>query len=157
MNAKQVESTVPSAPADELLAKLDQPNPEAWIPKAPGDTIVGVFLSVGSGIKPFGPAKFAVLATDEGERTVWFFSEAIRSGFLRAKPAPGERVAVRYLGKEQAKNPTPGRAKEYNNFKVVVDRPLSSSAEVDWEKELGVVAAMPEPVVSDTEFDEIPF
>ena len=128
----------PGTPAaDELLAKLEQPLPESWLPKKAGDTIVGTFLSLDTGMTAFGPAKMAVLATSDGERAVWIFYESLKSAFVRAKPEPGERIAVRYLGEEKAKNPTPGRKATYHSFRVVVDRPVDTSKPVDWASELG--------------------
>ena len=75
---------------------------------------------------------------------MWLFYESMRSGFLRAQPTPGEQIGIRYLGKQAVKNQTPGRAAEYHNYKVAVDRPLGTEAPVDWAAELGTPAVDPD-------------
>ncbi len=120
-------------PDDKLLADLESAGPEAWMPKVAGDTIIGAFIRVGSGVTAFGPAHFAVLGTTDGERSVWLFYEALRSGFATARPAPGERIAIRYMGEVPAKNPVPGRKATYHDFRVSVDRPVDANATPNWD------------------------
>lgn len=130
-----------STTEDKLRKQLDKDYAKAWIPETKGDTIVGTMLRLEQGTTSFGPAPVVIIA-EEGtgeERAIWLFTEAIRSGFNRARPAVGERVAVRYLGKQKVKNQTPGRANEYHNFKVAVDRP--DGTQVDWAGALNVPAA----------------
>lgn len=155
--------TQTQAPAtvDPLLERLEQELAPSWIPEAEGDTIVGVFLRLEQGPTQFGPKPFAVLATDEGERSVWIFTESMMTGFRRAKPEPGERVAVRYMGMKPVKNQTPGRRSEYHDYRVVVDRPVGAEKPVDWDTALaGNVPLEPAEQTgngSGSQTDEIPF
>lgn len=121
--------------AEELIAKLDAGFPPAWIPENAGDTIVGGFLRIETGMTPNGPAPVAVIGTTEGERSVFLFYEALKSGFRRSQPEPGERIAIRYEGKKPSKTPTVGRNAEYHDFSVTVDR--ASERAVDWNTVLG--------------------
>lgn len=115
---------------------LDREAPLVWRPEKPGDEITGVFLRVESGNTQFGPAPVVILLDGDGkERSVWLFAEALRSGFDRTRPTPGETIGIRYLGKEKAKNPSPGKSDTYHNYKVVVaDR--TAAQQVDWDRTL---------------------
>lgn len=128
--------TSPSELDPALAAKLDAPAPEAWKAEKAGDTISGAFLSLEQGSTSFGPAPFVILGTPAGEVSVWLFYESLKTGFLRAKPQPGEIVAIRYEGEKPAKNPTPGRKATYHDYKVIVDRPVDASAPVVWDAAL---------------------
>lgn len=121
---------------DELLDKLEQGFPPTWIAEKSGDTIVGAFLRLETGNTSYGPAPLVVLGTEEGERTVWLFFESLKTAFLREQPEPGERVAIRYLGEQDVKNPAPGRAKTFHAYRVAVDRPAARRVN-DWEAVLG--------------------
>jgi hypothetical protein len=121
--------------AAELIAKLDQGYPPAWIPENAGDTIVGAFLRLETGVTAFGRAQVAVVGTTDGERSVFLFYETLKTGFRRTQPEPGERIAIRYEGLKPAKNPTPGRQATYHDFTVTVDR--AAARAVDWNAALG--------------------
>ena len=132
------DKTTPAEPAqDELLAKLDAGFPSSWQAEKAGDTIVGAFLRLEQGQSAFGPSPIVVLGTPEGERSVWLFAESLKTGFLRAQPAPGERVAIRYEGEQPVKNPTPGRKQTAHIYRVAVDRPAQAAQPVDWGAALG--------------------
>jgi hypothetical protein len=118
----------------DVLAALDKPIAPAWIAKTPGDTIVGAFIELTSGVTEKGPAPVVVLGTAEGERAVFLFYETLKTGFRRAAPQPGERVAVRFNGMKAAKNPTAGRNAEYHDYTVAVDREAGRPA--DWSNAL---------------------
>lgn len=126
-----------AAPKDDLLAKLDAGFPPTWQAEKEGDTIVGAFLRLEQGQTQFGPAPIVILGTEEGERSVWLFTESIKTGLLRAQPAPGERVAIRYEGEQPVKNPTPGRKTTAKIFRVAVDREAIAQKPVDWGAALG--------------------
>lgn len=144
-----------AAEHEELLRQLDEGYAPSWIPEKPGDTIVGTLVRASTGFTSFGPAPVIELVTDDGDRfSVWLFYETLKSEMRRMKPAPGERVAVRYLGEAQVKNQTKGRKSAYHNYRVAVDRPIGSET-VDWNAVLGVMpeqAETPEP-----DLDEPPF
>lgn len=119
-------------PADPMNEALDREAPEAWMPKKAGDQIVGVLARVENRTTKFGPSSAMILVDEDGrEWAVWLFYESLKTGLDRLRPAAGEKVGVRYLGQRDAKNPTPGRAAKYHDFKVVVDRPITST-KIDW-------------------------
>lgn len=124
-----------STAVDPLNEQLDKPLPESWRPENPGDTIYGTFLRLEEGPSQYaGPTPIVVIAekdTDGVERSIWLFGNVIRTQFLKARPQPGEMIAVRFLGKRKAKNPQPGTSGEYNDWKVAVDRP-AAQVKVDW-------------------------
>jgi hypothetical protein len=123
--------------SDDLLAKLDKEFPPGWQPEKEGETITGVFLRLETGFTSFGESRVAVLATDEGERSVWLFHNSLWSEFRRAQPAPGERIAIRYLGMQDVKSPVAGRNSKFHAYRVAVDRPEGQP--VDWAAEPGVI------------------
>lgn len=131
-------------PADPMNEALDREAPEAWMPKKAGDQIVGVLARVENRTTKFGPSSAMILVDEDGrEWAVWLFYESLKTGLDRLRPAAGEKVGVRYLGQRDAKNPTPGRAAKYHDFKVVVDRPIQSQ-QVDWGAALTQTAEVPE-------------
>lgn len=110
-----------------LAAELDREFPESWIPNDAGDSIVGEFQRLDVGPTAYGPASIAVLRTREGrEQGVWLLATALKSQFARARPTAGELVGVRYLGKRKGAS-----GHEYQDFRVVVDRP---NAETSWDQ-----------------------
>lgn len=150
----------PELEQDVLDAELERGYPPSWQPE-PGETIKGVFLRLEQGNTQFGPAPIVIVAVepDGEERSVWVFYESLKTQLLRAAPAAGERVAIRYDGQQQVKNPTAGRRSTFHAYRVAVDRPKQQTGPVDWQASLGVpervaaqVAAAPEPDV-----DDIPF
>lgn len=105
--------------------------PEGWIPENKGDVIAGTFIRLEIGRTAFGPAPLVVLKTEDGtERSVWILHEALKTQFNRIRPATGDSIVVVYLGKEKVKNPSPGRAKEYHNWRVTSDK---VSTEAAWD------------------------
>ena len=141
---------------DGLDEVLDRGYPEAWRPESPGDQIKGVFIRLEEGPSQYGVTPIVVIGTPEGERSIWLFGQVIRNAFLKLKPVPGEKIAVRFLGLRKAKNPRPGTKGEYNDWRVAVDRPLGQEAP-NWDEAL---AADPFALPADdqTEPDEdIPF
>lgn len=140
---------------DPLLGKLDEGFPESWIPKEEGDTIVGWVTRVERGYTTYGWRPILVLRDDEGElHSIWLLTEVLQNAMRRLRPVPGERIAIRFNGKKKAKNPRPGTSGEYNDFRVVVDRPEESAA-IDWEATLGPTGDAAEQ--QQPPEDEIPF
>lgn len=127
---------------DEAIEEaLDRPDPVAWRPidLGPGATIMGTLMRVEDRTTQYGPTAAMILANDEGEHAVYLFFESLRTQLGRLRPAAGERVAVRYLGHKDVKNPTQGRATKYHDFKVAVDRPADMTT-VDWAATLASTA-----------------
>lgn len=139
---------------DQLLAELDRPNAEAWIPKKPGDTLIGYLKDIGIGSTQYGTAPFLLVVDDQGvEHSVWVFVESLKSALRALQPQRGERIAVRYNGEKKVKNPTQGRKNSFHDYRLAVDRPASAAAAIDWNATLAGGQAEP----AETPEDEIPF
>jgi len=130
----------------ELRKKMEEPLPESWIAEKAGDELVGTFVRLDKGTTAYGPAWIVVVETEKGEhKSVWLINQALLNEFRRTRPTPGEMIGVRYGGKKPVKNPQPGKAKEYHDWKVVVDREEMAA---DWAA-LGGDEAVFAPVVED--------
>lgn len=121
-----------TAQADERVAVLrDRVRadfPEAWIPEGEGDELIGYFQRIDYGNTSYGRCPIAVFAdpTTGTERAVWLLHTVLRNELIRVRPAAGELVAIRYLGRRE---PT-GGGQAYESYRVVVDRPASA---VSWD------------------------
>jgi hypothetical protein len=88
--------------------------------------------------------------------SVWLMHAVLRREFERQRPAIGEAVLVRYLGRAQPD----GGGDPYEVYRVVVDRP-DENTDVDWT----AIAARhgdesepaPTPTPANEADDEIPF
>lgn len=111
---------------DALLAELDAPHPESWVPKEAGETIVGVFARIDRGfMRESGEVPIMVLVVDPAtrlERAVWLVHVALLAKLEAAAPTVGETVAIKYEGRS-----TDSRAHRY---RVAVRRP--NGTRVDW-------------------------
>ena len=146
---ESAKTSEPAGAVDPLLEQLDKGYPPAWMPEKVGDTITGAFLRLESGMTKFGPAPVVVIGTDAGERSVFLFYESLKSAFRRAQPEPGERLAIRYEGEAEVKNPTPGKAATFHDYRVAVDRPATAAKPVDWNAALGAEPASTAPAAGD--------
>lgn len=151
---KERDGTVVGGADDELLAKLDTGYPPAWIAENAGDVIAGAFLRLETGMTKFGPTPVVVVGTYEGERSVFLFYESLKTGFRRAQPVPGERIAIRYEGEKPVKNPSPGRSQTFHDYRVVVDR-AATAGSVDWSAALGPDTTA--PIAEQATGDDIPY
>jgi hypothetical protein len=90
--------------------------PPAWRPK-PGEILVGFIESYDVGHTPYGEVRTVMVAAeDTGEKvSIWLSSTVLLSLFDRHKPRPGERIGLKYLGKD--------REKGYHRYRLLVDRP----------------------------------
>jgi hypothetical protein len=90
--------------------------PEAWRPE-PGEILVGFVVGYDEGPTSYGPVRTVIIAREEdGQKvTVWLSSTVLLDLFQKQKPRPGERVGVRYLGRDKAKG--------YHKYHLVIDRP----------------------------------
>jgi hypothetical protein len=113
--------------AQELRDRLDEPEPEAWVPKDE-PVLTGLVESItirdGKDGKPPYPA--VVVAGEDGVRRIWLaWHKVAKSRLAELQPQVGEQIGVKYLGTH---------VRGYENYKVVVDRPEPepSSTGVDW-------------------------
>lgn len=109
---------------DERVAALhdraEEPLPESWQPKDPGDELVGKFVRLDKGTTSYGPCWIVVLESIKTPgvfRSVWLFHTALQNQFNKARPKAGELVLVRYEGKRKPKS---GGA-EYHDWKVLTE------------------------------------
>lgn len=138
---------------DELVARAKAGYPESWVPEKKDEVLTGKFVRVEMGSSAFGPAPIVVLEDENGkEWSIWCFHEALLSQFVSASPQSGDAIAVLYLGKVKAKNPTPGRSDTYHNYRVVKDGETAKA--IDWQTLGGKAPAKPEEEPST---DDIPF
>ena len=94
-----------------------------------GDSIAGAVVRYSEGPGKFGPVPIMVLDTDMGERSIWLFSSILREKVGKAKPLPGERVVVTYLGQRTSQ----ATGNTYKAWGVdVSDRTPSAPPFDDW-------------------------
>src|SRR5262249_17272887 len=138
-----------SAPSSDMLDRLQQEAAEGWNPNE-GDTLVGTVLS----IKASQPNEYGiypiVTVLTEGEDSkpvaVHCFHQTLKERLLEKRPAPGEKIAIQYIGARMSKKRTDpkGNPVEYHNYAVVVDRPTDTEAQAAWDS-FGSVTTELEP------------
>lgn len=112
-------------PMSTLEDRLDR-NSEGWRPK-PGDQIVGriVSLSMYTG-GDYGDYPLLEVEADDGRLVaVHAFHTVLRRELGRQKPAVGERIGIRYLGRHD---------RGYEHYRVVMDRDAPAGETVDWDQ-----------------------
>ncbi len=104
---------------DDLAAALDQDPPTSWQWSAPGDTLLGTFVRLDRGTTRTGDTyPVAIVRDQDGTlRRLWVFHAALRQQLRDARPAPGDRLGVRYLGERES-----GEGRRYHAWRVVTDR-----------------------------------
>lgn len=98
-----------SADFSDLLGQLDpEPLPEAWIwqDEGPGATLTGYFEDLRHRTtSKGGPFPVAVIRRPDGTRVaLWMFHTVLQEQFETASPNPGDRVAVRFMGKPEGRS-----------------------------------------------------
>ena len=138
----------------DFAHSLDQGFPEAWRPDQGGENnpnpLIGVFKEMNSASTAYGPCWVMTIELEDGtERTVWLIHTVLRNELARARPEPGERIGIKYMGK-QGEGQT-----AYVGYRVKVDRPQGRA--FDWGKLGGdpeVVDDLPDPPVVDRPQDK---
>jgi hypothetical protein len=115
--------------AARLRERADLGYPDAWIPKEPGEELLGVVASVRPAVQTsYGAVPVVELVDAVGAPwSVWLVHTVLRNEFLRQRPRLGERVLIRYLGTAR---PESGGA-PYESYRLVVDR-VDENTDVDW-------------------------
>lgn len=125
----------PEASSD-MLDRLQQEAAEGWNPNE-GDTLMGTILSIKvSQPNEYGVYPILTLMTDEGKPiAVHCFHQTLKDRLLEKRPAPGEKIAIQYVGTALSKNRTDpkGEPVEYHRYAVVVDRPTDTDAQAAWD------------------------
>lgn len=140
--------------ATRLREQADRDYPQAWIPEAEGDELLGVLASVRPAVQTaYGPAPVVELEDVLGARwSVWLVHTVLRREFERQRPVLGERVLIRYLGTVR---PESGGA-PYESYRLVVDR-VDENSDIDWAGIADSYGDEPrEPVPATSRADEAP-
>jgi len=90
--------------------------PPSWKPDV-GEALVGNVISYDRGFTQYGDVRTVIIKDEEtGERkSLWLNTKVLLDLFNRLKPKPGERIGLKYLGKEETKG--------YHRYHMIVDRP----------------------------------
>lgn len=132
--------------ADRLAASLDESFPEAWKP-VDGEQIVGVFRRLERSWDRTRNEEVGVAIFDEVTSgrpfAVWMFHQALRTELGKARPAAGDLVAIRRIGRVLPK----GGGNPYVNYQVRVERARVTGA--DWDAIGSNGDAPPEPAEPD--------
>lgn len=109
-----------SDPFRSSLEQFDGEYPPYWNPEEHGNVLVGQLLRYEKGTTEYGPCDIAVVIREDTGDTVslWLTSFVLKERFREERPRPGERIGVKYLGKQEPKH----GGKPYNNYYVAVDR-----------------------------------
>jgi hypothetical protein len=124
-------------------------NPEPWKPR-PDQMLIGTVVEIETREAGYGPYPVVVVLTDDGRELAWHaFHTVARAELARVAPKIGDRIGVRFDGKDPEK--------KYAKWKVVADHadpqaPDWQAMRAEAESEL---AAAEEPVHDET--DDIPF
>jgi hypothetical protein len=112
-----------------LREQADRDTPPAWQPESEGDELLGTVVGFNPAAPTaYGPSPVLEVRTPVGEHvSLWLLSTVLRRAFERANVHIGETILVRYSGMKQREG-----APSYHDYKLVVDRPVSSGARIDW-------------------------
>ena len=97
--------------------------PPAWKPQA-GEVLVGTVTGYDIGESSFGRVHTCMIETEEGKRfSLWLSSKVLLSQFQKYRPKVGERIGLKYQGRDEAKG--------YHRYRLVVDRPETAAPTFD--------------------------
>lgn len=123
-----------SAAADlirQARAELDREYPKAWVPHEQGHPteIAGIVKRLETAnTRQYGPKHVVIIEDENGaEWSIWLLHAALVTQMTRVRPAAGEPIAVRYLGKRLSQ----ATGNEYDDYKVASLR--ADGAQLDWD------------------------
>jgi len=135
---KEEKVTNPNVDFDDLRRKLDEPRPESYRFETQGQELLGTVTGLDIGTTWEGE-RVRIVVVDAGDdgppHSVWLLHDALKSQMTRLRPQPGDRIGIRYNGKETGKS---GRS--YHSYTVVTDR---QAAAFTWD-ETGTPSVPPE-------------
>jgi hypothetical protein len=90
--------------------------PPAWKPKL-GDALVGFIDGYDIGHTPFGAVRTCIVTEEASNKKVslWLSTTVLLDLFQKHKPKPGEKIGLKYLGKDEEKR--------YHRYRLLIDRP----------------------------------
>lgn len=122
-----------------LQDRLEEATPTA-VKLKDGDVFVGVFDHLEPGETDYGKTFIAVFTDPNvggmleppeiptgGRASIWLFHEALLSRLKKLRPAKGERLAIKRLGKKQG-----GNGRTYNAYAVVSEN--QQGGEITWDE-----------------------
>jgi hypothetical protein len=122
-----------------LEERLDS-NAEAWKPQ-PGEKLIGTITDLDERENEYGTYPIVTVRTDNGDELAFHaFRTVAKNELAKKRPQVGDRIGIAYHGKPAGK--------EWEAYKIVVERDETQPAEVDWEKHAGdaqVELAIPGP------------
>lgn len=106
---------------DDFDSRLES-FPEAWKPKA-GAKVIGKVVLVEEREGEYGTYPVLVVRADDGaEIAIHCFHTVLRNELAKLRPAAGDRIGIKYFGKDAAKG--------YERYRCIVDRPQVGP---DWD------------------------
>ena len=117
-------------------ARADDPFDFApgWRPE-PGSTVTGEVVSVDLGENKWGSYPIVTVVQDDGEKiAIHGFHTVLRNALERARPMPGARMAVRYVGLVTEDKKGKALETDYHGYQV---RMLDQTADDVWGKRSG--------------------
>lgn len=120
---------------EENKSQYDYDFADGWKPEE-GDVLEGVIMSIDTGTNEYGTYPIVTIQQADGtSQAAHAFHAALRSQLARVRPTLGQKIGIKYLGKQAAKNPTPGRS-DYANYRVIVPEGLGG---YNWDAEEGAI------------------
>lgn len=116
----------------DLSERLEQDLAPAWRPdQEDEDILIGQVVSIEMGTSEYGPYPLLVVRQEDGtEKAVHAFHTVLRNELVKHRPNVGEKIGIKYLGKQKAAEGS--KYGSYIGYRVRVDRPLG--AEFNWDK-----------------------
>lgn len=117
-------------PDQAVMDQLDAQGARGWKPDE-GDTIVGSIQKISASTpSKYGIYPIVLVMTEDGELVnLHCFHNVLRNRLLEQRPKVGERIAVKYVGREQGKN----FDEPYYSYSVVMpDRPVTDDS-TSWD------------------------
>jgi len=91
----------PEEAPDEIAKRLEEDRP-ANLRLEEGESFIGTYVRLDKGYTSYGESWIMVLADDNGElHGLWLFHAALTNKLKKLRPAPGDRIGIKYLGKRQ--------------------------------------------------------
>lgn len=144
-----------------LEDRLESGNASAWRPdQGDPDVLLGVVTEISWGTSDYAPYLIVTVRQEDGEeKAIHAFHTVLRRELERQKPNIGERIGVKYLGEQEAKNSKYGK---FIGYRLKVDR---AAGAFDWNQVAPTdepdpyAAPEPEPVTvpDGAGDDDIPF
>ena len=115
-----------------------------------GDKLIGTVVDLDERDSAYGdePYPIVTVETDDGNELAFHaFHTVARNELAKQRPVVGERIGIAYHGKKDGKN--------YESYRVIVERTESEPKAIDWDKHVQVDAETEQDVELEDD-DETP-